>query len=173
MKILTKLKYKIASYKIIKLLKKQNRKTEQTTIAQAQNIGIIFNSVDNNDIETILNFFKNKNVFILGFCKDKKLFKKNNYFSRKDFSWDCKLKTENLKNFVEQNFDILLNLDLQNNILLQYLSLISQAKFKIGVYNNLNCKILDLMLNFEHQNNILISDFIEQINIYTNILTKK
>ena len=177
MKILDNIKTKFAVKKINKYLKIQKRQVVQTSFAQAKSIGILYANTQNQNLDYVIKLYNEllksgKRVSVLAFFPNKieNISTQINTISLKDFSLFCNPKSEIINNFIEDKFDLFINLDLGNNIILQYLSLLSNAKFKTGSYNDLNIKILDLMLNLNTK--LSIENLIEQLKIYTNQLIK-
>lgn len=55
-------------------------------------------------------------------------------FSIKDFGFFGKIKCENVKNFTENNFDLLINYCAQDNVMAQVVSFQSKAILKAGIH---------------------------------------
>ena len=93
------------------------------------------------------------------------------YFTRKDLNWHFKPNNVQLKNFVGEDFDILLDFDLENCLPIRYLVSESKAKMKVGVLKAENQPFYDLMI--EYKKEYTFDDFIKQINFYLINLTRR
>jgi hypothetical protein len=71
------------------------------------------------------------------------------YFSRKDLNWFGKPGGAKVQDFISNDFDLLLNLDLKGNPVFDYISAVSSAKLKCGLYRKDSAKIYDLMASRE------------------------
>ena len=59
-----------------------------------------------------------------------------------------KVKSQSLKNFVNSNFDLLINYHLKSNYLLYLISAMSKSKFKLG-FNPEDIRYNDLILDIK------------------------
>jgi hypothetical protein len=176
--IINNIKIRFALRKINQTIKTQQRQVFQTGLDSAKNIGIMLTDSKSQNIDYIFKLYDALHktgttvvVLVLATSKIENFPPHINLITLKDFSLLGNPKSKIIKNFIAEQFDILINLDFENNIMLQYLSLLSNAKFKTGNYNQLNINILDLMLNINY--NPIMENFITQLKIYTNQLIKK
>jgi hypothetical protein len=168
----------IAYRKLKDEIKVQNHKPFICPLNDAKNIGIIFNATELSNIETIKKiYYKLKNeknkIEILGFLNNNTIVTndKINFINIKNINWYKKPKKIFIENFINSEFDILLNLDLDNLITLQFVSVFSKAKFKIGCYDKINSKIFDFMISFnsiENREEYNIENLVNLINFYSN-----
>jgi hypothetical protein len=93
------------------------------------------------------------------------------YFTRKDLNWHFKPNNVQLKNFSGEDFDILLDFDLENCLPIRYILAQSKAKMKVGVLKKENEAFYDLMI--QYKTDYTFDDFIKQINFYLINLTKR
>ena len=92
----------------------------------------------------------------------------DNFFSKKDFNWFGRLKSNNLKKLVQNSDDMLINLCYKNNMYINIVNLLSKAKFKVGFFNKKNTT-LNLMIDVKHDD---YKAFNFEINKYLQILKK-
>ncbi|CAA0224676.1 hypothetical protein V3A08_00105 [Tenacibaculum maritimum] len=91
-----------------------------------------------------------------------------NYFTEKDFGRRGSLKSNNLKSFVKKDYDVLINCTSQSNLYLNMLTLLSQAKFKIG-FADIDDRLFDLIIT---DGTFDASIFNKEIHKYLTILKK-
>lgn len=119
---------------------KQNRADRKFVgFEKAQNIGLLFDATDLNQREGVFQYAdhlskKGKRVKLLGFF-DSKLEDPNftfKYFNRKNLDWAGRPHGEQVQEFVQQPFDILINLDTTSKPQAEYISAQSKAHLRIG-----------------------------------------
>jgi hypothetical protein len=130
-------------------------------IRGARNIGIIYNATEYISFEIIKDFTRrlakgDTKVTILGYVNSKKLIdhylyrKGYDFFSRNDLNWFYKPVSEVTESFMQQPFDILFNLSLEEYFPIQYIVALSLSSFKVGKYSSAE-KNLDLMIDIENE----------------------
>lgn len=175
------LKRKAGKYILSKKLKQFSRVRQMHTLKTAQNAGVIITPTDQESFELIkkfINFLSGKNikVFILGYVDDKKIpenflfWKGINLFSRTDLNWAGIPESSAVKDFIEQPFDMLIDLSLQGHFPVQYITALSRSSFKIGRFGSKNQNSYDLM--FELKEEASLAEYIEHLIHYLNLLSK-
>lgn len=96
------------------------------------------------------------------------LWKNFDYFTTKDINWFGKPKGPVSEKYYGLKPDILFVFSLNPNLSIDYLTQLSEAKFKVGCYEE-EKRDLDLMIN-PGKSNCEIGFFIEQVKHYLNIL---
>lgn len=126
---------------------------------KAQSIGILFDATDLENRTIITQYAEklssnNKRVKLLGFF-DSKLDDPNftfRYFNQKQLDWAGRPQGENVLDFIQQPFDIMLNLDTKSKPQADYISAQSRAHFRIGpVTENTFC--YELMIDISGSQN--------------------
>jgi len=156
-------------------VKEHNYRRKFLYLRSVKKIGILFYWKDINSLTAIDPFIqemetKNKSVFLLGFIKkqDKKqpLDLPNNVelISNKELNWLTIPQGQKVNRFINQEYDLLLNCYLSENLALQYISALSHAKFRVGIYleNNIHCN--DFMIDLKKEKSI--PQFFEQVKYY-------
>lgn len=118
-----------------------------------------------------------RKIMALGYVDVKEL--PADYNSKLEFDFFCKKDLNRLyrpqgniiKNFIEEDYDILIELTNDTILPLRYILISSRAKFKVGFYNEENEPYFDMMINTGKSFNIV--DFIDQINHYLKIINKR
>ena len=88
-------------------------------------------------------------------------------FSEVDFEWFGKIKNKKIEELVGQEYDVLLNYTVEN-IYMDYLTSISNAKFKVG-YSNADLRLYDFMIDIDEPN---VAIFNSELKKYLKILNK-
>ena len=86
------------------------------------------------------------------------------FFTRKTLNWFYKPSNPIIKNFVNREFDILIDLHTGNSIPFKYIVAMSKARFKIGKYEKGSTSFYDFMISTRE--NLALPQFIEQVNHY-------
>jgi hypothetical protein len=140
-----------------------------------------FEEIKNNEILYIKKYVKdirenmNKEVLALGYYDQNELppmrFAKLglDFFTKKNLNWHFKPITPIVKNFVNKEFDMLIDLHTGNSLPFRYVVAMSKAKFKIGKYDSKVARFYDFMISTEEH--IALPQFIEQVNHYLKKIT--
>jgi hypothetical protein len=145
----------------------------------ASSIGILFDATDQGTYDKVCEFIKslqdkNKNVRAIAFirakavpyyCIPKLSF---DFFTNKDLNWYYKPIKKYIDEFIDQDFNLCINLDLNDDLPLKYISGLSRANLKVGVYQEKDMRYYDLMIHMEDRNDL--DDYISQINHYLSVM---
>ena len=134
-------------------------------------VGIIYDST-NPDNDIIITKFAGglrkdgKTVDILGFVNDKKIDHKADIivFNSKNLAWTRVPVDERVEAFAGKNFDILLACFIGENFPLEYVAAISNARWRVGVYDENKTDRYDMMINLGDKNDIQY--FLEQATYF-------
>jgi len=171
-------RHKIGRYLFLKEFGKHGTKQQYVTFKDAKSIGILYDSTNEKHYEIVKKYVKEirekfqKEVIALGFYDQKELppmrFSKLglDFFTRKDLNWYQKPNAPIVKNFVQREFDILIDLHMVNSIPFRYIVASSKANFKIGKYERLSTPFYDFMLSVSDETKF--PQFLEQVNHYLN-----
>ncbi|MBN2480221.1 MAG: hypothetical protein JXB19_00650 [Bacteroidales bacterium] len=156
-----KIRICVGSYILRQQLKKRKRNPAVCNLAEAKKIGIIYNATELAGFEIIRDLAKrisdhDVTVSILGYVHSKNLV--DQYLYRKDFdffhkgnlNWYDKPCSEITDKFMNEPFDILINLSLEDYYPIQYITALSPARFKAGRYSSEDTA-LDLMIDIEKE----------------------
>ncbi len=182
MEILKKIKHSIARYYLKNKLKKNTRERRLISLKDAKDIGILYLFTNEQDYMAISKLVKllqdqNKRVKALGFVKQKHLTKRflpklsYDFFSQKDINWYGKPSNIFIKDFIEKDFDIIIDMSLQDNYPLQYISAVSKARLKVGRFGENNSDIYDVMI--QNKKNTRLDKYINEVYHYLSILKPK
>lgn len=168
-----------------RLLLRRNLRNLQRTkrvynLSTARKIGILFNASREEHFDHVLDFHKflkekGINTHVFGYVNakelpDKYLFKKDFYFfQKKDLNWYYRPVSEDAKRFVSSNFDILIDLNMEQNFPSQFLVALSHAHLKVGRFTDKE-DYYDLMIHIEKGKKI--DFFIEQVKHYLEVINR-
>lgn len=169
--MIQKIKSLFHRYFLKKELKFHQSERNVMTLDTAKEIGIIFyaNSPDDtNVINQLANYLKEqkKKVNILAFYNSKKTALNFNfpYFNKKDINWHFEPVSQNVTEFIQKKFDILINLVVGDCPPLEYVSALSNAKFRMGKYENDKMYCADMMIDLGGKTDIAF--LAEQVKRY-------
>lgn len=96
---------------------------------------------------------------------------KYDYFTGGDLNWRLEPTCDQVTTFVNQPFDILIDLEKEASIPLRFVLAQSKAAFKVGYYNPANEPFYDMMLAAGE--NDTFDEYIKQVNHYLTRINKK
>jgi hypothetical protein len=151
-------------------------------LADAKTVGIVFEATESSNFELVKKYISylremKKRVKAIGFYDQKNIpsmaYSKLEYdfFCQKDLTWHNSPNSVYVKNFMEEKFDILLDLNLNELFPLRYISALSRASFKVGKNCDRNNSIFDLMIETDEKKGLKY--FLKNIDTYIFIINKK
>ena len=177
---------KVKSFLAYRDLKKESadakRAKKNISIEKAKNIGVLYSITDEQTYRSIFSFLKSlkteqRSVIALGYLNDKKIPTfltqgvYNSIITQKDLNWYGKPVNQYVKNFFRENFDIFLNISMEDYYPLIYISALSNATFKVGKFNEKYTNYYDLMIKAEP--GISQQEYIETMIHYINVINQK
>ncbi|NNF02374.1 MAG: hypothetical protein HKN22_06790 [Bacteroidia bacterium] len=169
------LRYQIGEMILKNRMKDLKRNGQIVSFENSKKIGILYDSTNEEDYELIKGYVKqirdqHKDVQALGYVDSKQL--PNNRFiklgldfvTRKMLDWKYEPKDITVKNFIEEPFDILILLNVEKCLPLQYIAVESKAKFRISNYADKNTKYSDMMIRLHEYRDLGL--LVEQVNHY-------
>ncbi|MFY9311450.1 MAG: hypothetical protein WAQ28_20565 [Bacteroidia bacterium] len=183
MSILKKIKQTIANGYLKLELKDHVReqKPNKFNFAQCKTVGILFDAASPEDFELVKRYVlylreHRKKVKVLGFYPSKRIpdmtYSKLEYdfFSAKELNWFGKPSAMVVQNFIGEEYDLLLDLNINDHFALKYVSALSKAVFKVGKYNEKDIEMYDMMIDSD--NTKTLKYFLRQVDIYITMLNK-
>ena len=157
-----------------------SRNRAMINLHQAKRIGILYEVGDENSYRKISDLVrylqgKGKIVKALGFvpfpliphyCNNMLSF---DYYQKKEINWWGKPSNQFIKDFVHEEYDILIDLNLNNIPSLLYITALSVARFKVGLFNKENEKFFDFMIQIDEPS---MSDYIKHLVHYLEVLNQ-
>jgi len=177
---LENIKQKVGDYVFKRDLKYNDRTREVHNLHTAKSIGILYDATDLKDMMLVSEFanelFKTKkDVKALGFVNRNELTHHHmpmlqfDFFFLKDLNWYYKPQNYIIKNFLEKDYDILINLCTSNCVPVKYLAGGSKAKFKVGKYEE-DLSIYDMMIDVKKDT---LSALVTEVKHYLNLINKR
>ena len=150
-------------------------------INEAKTIGIISEASNKEEFELVKKYVAylrdlRKKVKVLGFFGEKIIPKltyskfEYDFFTLKDLNWHQKPSSPIIENFINEEFDILLDLNIYDKLPLKFIAAASKAKCKIGKYSEETENIYDLMIETDTEKSLKY--FLRQIDIYLSKINK-
>ena len=90
------------------------------------------------------------------------------FFTEKDFGFKASLKSDNLKDFVKNKYDLLINYTKTSNLLTNMVTLLSQADFKAG-FAEIDDRLYDIVVSDTSFNEAVLN---QELKKYLTILNK-
>lgn len=153
-------------------LNKMSRKNCSISLSSAQNIGILVPIQNQNELQeaealAIQLKKEHKKVKLMGFLFDKTIQISPNsnieIISIEDTEWNYIPKKEKILNFINHEFDILINLCTEVCFPLVYITALSKSLFKVGAYDKRNSAFFDFMLDTQQHS---ITGFSTELKYY-------
>ncbi len=165
--------------KIHKSLDRTERVRRITNLGEARRIGILYSLNEAEDYNTVEEFVTrlqhdHKEVKALGFVRNKNLVNRflpklsYDFFSKKDINWFNTPVHAKVKDFINQEFDILIDLSSRDILPLKYIAGHSMAHCRVGRDNGDKPNSYDL--NIEAGNAMPVSEFIRQVTHYLSVI---
>lgn len=177
--MLNKFRTIIGKYFLRAELSKHQRHRKLTNLKNAKKIGILYTLDDVAEYETVSGFVSSlqqdhKEVKALGFVKNKLLVDRflpklsYDFFSKKDINWFFKPIHTKVRDFIEKDFDILIDLSMKDSLPLKFISGLSVAHCRIGRFSEENKACYDIMIDL--QKPLSLHDYILQIIHYLTVI---
>ncbi|MFW5831863.1 MAG: DUF6913 domain-containing protein [Prolixibacteraceae bacterium] len=144
-----KLIEKYATYRFHKKLADTDRKPKVPASGELKKVGVLWRPEEKDAYSYLRNHFSHSKVIFRNLCIYGKVSPpqaNSNAVTKKDLNWMGLPVSVSVENFIETEFDLLLNVSLQQNLILDYITAMSRAKFKIG-WSPVNENYFDLNIN--------------------------
>jgi hypothetical protein len=180
MDLFRNIRLKIGNALLHSKVSKTKRKASYNNIALVKNIGIVWDASSTEEFALLSKFHQRMSdnkaeVNILGYYSGTSL--PNQYTAIRYLSI---VKKEELNffyhpvsaesnKFVDKNFDVLIDLNFKKILPLQYISSLSNARLKIGLFDSTNGNtVFDLMM--EIKNPVNVEDYLNQVIHYLEMI---
>ena len=176
MKILQNLRTKIGYNLLCRKVKKKVRTKTYHNFESAVTVGILFDTSRQDEYEMARNFIhtlvrEGKNVKALGMVNVNEMlnyYVQEDYikfFSKENISFWCYPQSEETEDFIKKDFDILVNISSGENLAIDYIMGLSEAKFKVSPKLS-NDAFADFILQFGESVSTNTASIIEVICKY-------
>ena len=92
------------------------------------------------------------------------------FFSQKELNWMGKPSGVVVQNFIREEYDLLIDLNVHDHFPLRYMAALSKAKFKVGKYSERDTDMYDMMIDAD--NTKTVKYFLRQVDIYITMMNK-
>lgn len=183
MSVLKNIKQFIANYFLTQELRsfKRDQKPNKFNFNDIKTVGILFDATSAEDFELVKRYIiylreYRKRVKAIGFFSTKEIpaftYSKLEYdfISAKELNFYGKPTTMIAKNFIDEEYELLIDLNVNDHFPLRYISALSKAAFKVGKYNEKDTEIYDLMIDAD--NTKTVKYFLRQVDTYITMINK-
>jgi len=179
--IINSIKEKIGDYILKGRAGTVQRDRKVANLAEAKSFGIIFDSSNKDDFELVkkyVNYLKEmkKKVKVVGYFSSKDIpemaYSKLEYdfFSEKDLNSFRIPSNTFVNNFIEEEFDVLVNLNIYGHFPLKYIGAMSRSKYKVGRFDEGNKEVYDMLI--ECPSDKSFKYFLRQVDTYLTMINK-
>jgi len=181
MSLLDGLKGSAGKRALRKELKSGQRKVVATSYAASSRVGVLYQADDPADHERVKKYVRHlkeeegiRKIMALGYFSGKvvpeylqaKL--SFDFFTKKELNWQQRPSGTVVQNFIDESYDILIDLSPANCVPLRFILVQSKANFKVGMMSEANQPFYDFFID---TGDTLNQDtFIEQANHYLKII---
>jgi len=174
-----KLRMIIGKYFFNKELSKTGHDHKLINLEKARCVGILY-TLDDPPVYDVVSEFVSQlqrmhiEVKALGFVRNRNLISRflpklsYDFFSKKDINWFYRPIHAKVKDFINKEFDILIDLSLQESFTLKYISGLSRSFCRVGKFSEENTHYYDLL--FVVNPSVTLPDYIKQITHYLTII---
>ncbi|HSG68379.1 MAG TPA: hypothetical protein VK994_06720 [Bacteroidales bacterium] len=182
MSLLTQIREKAGAFVLKREYAHALRKRKICNIEAAHNIGILYYLPDEAAYDKVSRYVKRlqdrgKTVKALGFVENKHLTGQflpklsYDFLYPSGLSWHMKPNSATARDFMQKEFDILIDLSMDDIIPLIYTLALSKARFKVGMQSDIRAEYMDMMISLSGRRDL--NELIEQLDHYLNELNKK
>lgn len=183
MSLLSNITDRIGRSILAKDLRKEHRPVVQN-LENARMVGIVYVVKDERSFKRVKNYVKRlkeewgiSKIKALGFYEGKEQPRyldsrlHYDYFNKKDLNWYGKPHGSRVENFLDEEYEILIDLSLEESLPVQFVMANSRARFKVARLTELNQKISDMLIDMAGSQSL--SQYILQVDHYLTIINNK
>lgn len=174
-----KIRHKLGNRILKHKFKSLKREKKFYSLSDTKSIGILFDASNEKsfkEAKAIITEFdeQGKRVYALGFVEKTEtignyLYKKEvDFFSISKLKWNGIPESDTVNTFIENKFDMLIDLTLSNYFPLKYIMALSKAEFKVS--SKIHEEYADFVIDIDKNNTVKY--FMEQVKHYLNIIKR-
>jgi hypothetical protein len=178
MKLFGKFRLNMGNRLLRKKIDTNRRTVSYSNIDNVRNIGVVWDASDPKEFKNISAFYtkmgqRGINVKVIGFCDQKVLpgeFTAIHYFTclkRDDLNFFFKPLTPESETFIDEKFDVLIDINFKNVFPLRYITSMSRGSIKVGLYREGDSAPFDLMID---QREPTVEEYLEQVIHYLEMI---
>lgn len=93
------------------------------------------------------------------------------FFTRKDLNWHLKPDNIYINNFIEEERDVLIDLNISGALPMQFIANKAKARFKIGKFSDEGKNVYDMLIDADPSKSFKY--FLAQVDTYLSMINKK
>lgn len=180
MEFIRNIRLKIGGNLLRKKAEKNQRKSSYSNISLVKKIGIVWDASEVNEFHFLSKFCqkmheRNIDVSIIGYFNGKNLpdqytaIRYLTCFKKEELNFFYHPLSAESENFINNSFDILIDLNYRDLLPLRYLSVLSKSSFKVGLYDEAkNNSCYDLMMELKKP--VDVGDYLDQTIHYLEMI---
>lgn len=180
MELFKNTRLKIAEAVLKKRLIRSNRKMVYSNFFMVKSIGVVWNASKHTEFQALTRFQqrmheRNIDVRILGYYRGKNLpdqYTAIRYLSlirKSEINFFYIPQSTDIKSFINKKFDVLIDINFEKLFSLMYITKLSEASFKAGLYEaEENNSPFDLMMEIEKPVNV--DNYLQQVIQYLEMM---
>jgi hypothetical protein len=180
MELFKKIRLNIGKNILTKKISRTKRKVHYSNINHVKSIGIVWDASKPEDFASLSRFHqkmleRNIEVKILGYFPGKNLpdqytaIRYLTFIRRKEISFFYQPVSSDSNSFINNRFDVLIDINFRNTFPLQFISALSAASFKVGLFDSETSNgPFDLMM--EIKNPVGIDNYLNQVIQYLEMI---
>jgi len=173
-------RHKIANLILSKKTARIKRRVHYSNMKSIRKIGIVWDASKSEDFVSLSKFHqrmqeKNIDVNIIGYYAGDELparltaIRFLSCIKKKELSFFYKPVSEESEAFINTNFDVLIDVNFDKKFPLHYISSLSTASFKVGLFDSVNnTSIFDLMMELKKP--VHIENYLDQVVHYLEMI---
>lgn len=180
MKWIEDIKNYIGRWQLERELRTKRSKRKRVPFDQVQHVGIVYNA-DSKEHENLVGMYaqklrsEGKKVFMMGYVDQKQLPHTKKFMLNSEFFWREKLNGVNLPikgkigQFLQIEFDMLINLYFEPLLPMQAIAAYSNAKYRVGPHIEGGLDFYDFMVDIGPKQDLAL--LIDQIDFYLRTIS--
>ncbi|MDH7448264.1 DUF6913 domain-containing protein [Aquimarina sp. 2201CG14-23] len=152
----------------------KKRKSQAKGVSNIQSLAVLIDASQSVNVLSVVKLanelgVKSERLKVMGYKEDQKEISDDKdaaYYNDKSFGVGGTVKSNSLNEFIQKEYDVLINFYSESKLELDYVAAASKAKFKVG-FAEIDNRINDLVIGAANQNTNL---FISELKKYLKIL---
>ena len=179
--MLKNIKTRIGKFLLRRQLKHLKREKEFFNFETAQTCAVVYDAtgrLDYDRVKELTKYLKDRKIRVLsiGYIDKPELYNQfktqleYRFFAKKDLNWHFKPDCLEVRNFLEEEFDVLINLCQEDCLPIKYIAGLSLSKCKVGPSGTDSNLFYDLIIDVGDKRTI--DNFISNVKQYIDMINK-
>jgi hypothetical protein len=147
---------------------------EVVKLSEAKRIGVLYNASKPDNTIAVTKFAEllrkqGKDVSVLGFVNEQRndLSQQTELFNKKELNWIQLPNSPKIQQFIDTDFDILINAWIGEQPTLEYIATLSRARYRVGEYSPKKTRCNEMMIDVHERREL--NYLVDQIAHYLNV----